>query len=208
MRPAILEQPALKGARIAPISIEQYHRMIETGILKDGAPIELIDGVLVYKDRSSRGEDNMTVGRRHRKIVTRFMDLAQLIRERGATLFVQSPISIVPDHEPEPDACIVRGTADDYDDRHPGPADVCCVLEVADSSLAYDQTTKLKLYAQAGIPQYVLVNLADLQIEVYAQPLPAESRYAQSSVLKAGQTLLLALDAGKRLEVPAARLLP
>ncbi|MGD0089417.1 MAG: Uma2 family endonuclease, partial [Planctomycetota bacterium] len=153
-------------------------------------------------------EGHMTAGKRHRKIVTRFMDLAPLIRGRGATLFVQSPITIEPGHEPEPDACIVRGTPDDYDDRHPAPGDVFCLIEVADSSVDYDQTTKLRLYAHASIPQYVIVNLVDMQLEVYEQPLPAESRYAQNIVLKAEQTLSLAVGAGKRLEVPAESLLP
>jgi len=208
MKQAILERPVPQGPRIAPITVEQYHRMIKTGILKDGDPIELIDGMLVYKDRSTRGEGEMTVGKRHRKIVTRFMDLARMVRERGATLFLQSPISIEPDHEPEPDACIVRGTPDDYDDHHPGPTDVFCVIEVADSSLAWDRTDKLRLYAQAGIPQYVLVNLIDLQLEVYEQPVAGEGRYAQSIVLKAGQALPLLVGAGKRLEIPAENVLP
>jgi Uma2 family endonuclease len=64
------------------------------------------------------------------------------------------------------------------------------------------------LYAQAGIPQYVLVNLVDLQIEVYEQPVAGEGRYAQSIVLKAGQALPLLVGAGKRLEIPAENVLP
>lgn len=51
--------------RIARLTVDQYHRMIDSGILREGEPIELLDGVLVYKDRSDRGEDPMTVGKRH-----------------------------------------------------------------------------------------------------------------------------------------------
>jgi hypothetical protein len=207
MTEATLARP-LAPPRIARITVDQYHRMIETGILHDGDPIELIDGLLVCKDRSALGEDQMTIGKRHRKVVTRFIDLAQLVRSHGALLFIQCPIAIGPHHEPEPDCCIVGGTADDYDDRHPEPRDVFCVIEVADSSLAYDRTTKLQTYAQAGILQYVLVNLADMQVEVYEQPVSGESRYAQSVVVKRGQEVPFLTGPGKRLAVPVENVLP
>jgi Uma2 family endonuclease len=182
--------------------------MIKTGILKDGDPIELIDGMLVYKDRSARGEDPMGIGVLHNLMIKLLSELDPLLRPLGCHLQAQGPITLPPHHEPEPDGAIVRGLPRDYTKRVPNAEDVFCVMEVADSSLTHDRTTKLRLYAQAGIPQYVLVNLVDLQLEVYEQPVAGEGRYAQSIVLKAGQALPLLVGAGKRLEIPAENVLP
>ncbi len=193
--------------RIARINVDQYHRMLETGILKDGDPIELLDGVLVYKDRGGQGEDAMTVGKKHRMTVLRLMDLASAIRNYGAHLYLQNPITLAPDHEPEPDGCIVRGSPEEYADRHPGASDLWSVIEVSDSSLAYDRTAKLRVFAASGILQYVLLNLVDLQVEVYELPIPREGRYERSTILKMGSSVPFLVGQEKRLEVPVDKLI-
>jgi hypothetical protein len=71
--------------------------------------------------------------------------------------------------EPEPDVAIVRGRLEDYSDRHPGPADVWLVIEVADTTLVTDRF-KAQLYAEAGIPVYWIVNLLERVVEVYQDP--------------------------------------
>jgi hypothetical protein len=83
---------------------------------------------------------------------------------------VQGPVRIVPRSVPEPDASVVLGKLADYRRRHAGPADVCSVIEVADSSLLRDRTIKLAIYAAAGVSQYVIVNLVDRQVEVHTGP--------------------------------------
>ena len=74
------------------------------------------------------------------------------------------------DSEPEPDLSIVRATPDDYESRHPGPADTGLIIEVADSSLSHDRNVKGPIYARAGIPIYWIVNVPDNILEVYTSP--------------------------------------
>ena len=134
--------------------------MIKAGIVHEGASIELIDGVLIHKDRSASGEDPMSIGKEHRLVVSLLGRLDADLAQRGYHMQIQNPLSLSPYDEPEPDGVILRGGPRVYTDRVPGAADAGSVIEVADSSLAYDRKTKLALYARAGIAQYVIVNLS------------------------------------------------
>jgi Uma2 family endonuclease len=202
------QQDPLAAPEVVPLTIEQYHRMLEAGILEDGDPIELLDGFLVRKDRSGRGGSPVTVHPMHRVVVTRLGDLGSELERHGAHLQTQQPISLPPSQEPEPDGAIVRGRTEDYADRHPGPGDVLCVIEVADSSLRRDRTTKQRIYAAAGIPQYVIVNLQDQVIEVYEAPRPAEGRYGRTTTVERGATFDLHLGPDIRLSRAADAWLP
>ncbi len=138
----ILEEARAAGLRLAPLTVEQVHRMIATGILPEGAPIELLDGALAYKDRAATGGGARTVGPSHSLVVKRMEQLAARVAPFGCHLFCQGPTTLAETQEPEPDAVIARGSVDDYPDRHPGPSDLLLVFEVADSSLATDRTVK------------------------------------------------------------------
>ena len=81
----------------------------------------------------------------------------------------QQPITLARS-EPEPDVTILRGKAADFGQRHPVPAEVGLVVEVADSSVPRDRGLKLRVYAQAGLPVYWIVNLPESRIEVYSDP--------------------------------------
>ncbi|GEM_PF-277430 len=201
-------QPVPLPHEMVALTIEQYHRLNEIGTIPSGTPIELIHGLLVWKDRSARGGDFMTIGNSHRICVRRLMDLAAKIIENGCDLFVQAPLQMPDCNEPEPDGYIVKQSAQTYLQRHPDHNDVWCAIEVSDSSLPMDRHEKLRLYASAGIPQYIIVNLVDSQIEVHEQPRPAESRYAQTEIFKAGQKIQLLVGADKRLEIEAQSILP
>ncbi len=72
--------------------------------------------------------------------------------------------------EPEPDVCVVRGALDDYPNCHPSPEDIALLVEVSETPLNRDRSFKKRLYAQAGIPVYWIVNLQDRRVEVYTQP--------------------------------------
>jgi Uma2 family endonuclease len=79
----------------------------------------------------------------------------------------QDPIQLDDFSEPEPDLVIVRGTVLDYAEQHPRPSDVYLVVEVADSTLKYDCETKDKLYAQAGIADYWVLDLKNRQLHIF-----------------------------------------
>ena len=175
---------------LVPITVVQYHQMIHNGILREGDPIELIDGFLVRKDRSARGENLMTHNPRHALLISRVQRLlVTLCDSSGLYLRIQLPVTLSDINAPEPDIAIVRGTEEDYANRHPGPADLEVVIEVADSSVGTDRSTKQRLYATAGIAQYWLVNLPESQLEVYAQPDSASGKYAQQTMFTRGQTI-------------------
>ena len=93
--------------------------------------------------------------------------------------------------EPEPDCCLVRGTPDDYAEEVPQAADVLAVFEVAHSSLRSDRRIKQRLYATAGIPIYVIINLQDEVVEVHQQPDVNEQRYDQRTVIQRNDAVSL-----------------
>jgi hypothetical protein len=182
--------------------------MVRAGILREGEPLELIGGVLVYKDRSERGEDPMTVGKRHNLVVKLLARLDPELARLGCHMQTQGPLSLPPYDEPEPDGLILRGEPRGYLERVPQASDAACIIEVADSSLAYDRSQKLSLYARAGIEQYIIVNLRENVLEVYEGPIVDEARYAAMTVRRAGDGVSLRVPAGGRFEVETSRLLP
>jgi len=190
------------------LTVDQYHEMIAKGILHDGDPIELIDGIMIRKDRSIRGGDPMTHYPAHAVAISRLARQWRLAEDHGFYLRTQLPITLSGTREPEPDLALVRGSEDDYQDRHPGPSDIVAVAEVADSSLGFDRTTKQRLYAGAGIPVYWILNLVENKLEVYAEPSLAEGAYGKPRVYTAGQVADLALKLGLVLHIPIAELLP
>lgn len=171
----LAEHPEL----IYRVTVTEYHEMIANGTILSGQPFELLDGQIVRKIRAARGDNLMTVGIEHALIVKRLAKLTNLFEPFGCHLISQQPITLPPRDEPEPDAAVIRGTVEDYSERHPGPADILCVIEVADSSLSRDRGYKLQLYANAGIPMYVIVNLVDRAVEVYRQPVMGEGRFGE-----------------------------
>jgi Uma2 family endonuclease len=116
----------------------------------------------------------------------------------------------LPKSEPEPDAAIVRGSPRERRGRHPGPAEIGVVIEVADRSLQRDRTVKGPIYAEAGLPEYWLINLVDKQIEVYSQPSgPAsEPAFAKRHDYRAGEMIPIQLDGNRIGSIAAADLLP
>jgi hypothetical protein len=157
---------------------------------------------LIRKDRSAAGEDQTTVGPEHGLASVNLTDLTPKLRRLGCHVRIQLPVTLPPWNEPEPDAAIVLGNQKDYSGRHPGAADVTCVIEVADSSLRRDRTVKLGIYAGSGIACYIIVNLSDRTVEVYTQPFNGKGRigrYGRSITLTGRQAVELPA-AGKAAE--------
>src|SRR5207248_1777140 len=120
---------------LVSFTVDQYHQMIRAGIIPEGAPIELLDGALVWKDRSSSGADPKSHDPRHASAITRLQRLERRLDPGRYHLQIQLPVTLSQADEPEPDVAVVRGSADAFDDHHPAPADLPAVIEVSDSSL-------------------------------------------------------------------------
>jgi Uma2 family endonuclease len=134
--------------------------MIQKGLLTTSDRLELLEGFLIKK---------MTVNPPHAFVTETISDALSHLFTDGRFVNAQQPITMK-DSEPEPDVCVVRGQRRDFVQRHPTPPDVVLLIEVSDSTLQQDQTWKKRIYAQAGIPVYWIVNLPDRQIEVYTDP--------------------------------------
>ncbi|WNZ47449.1 Uma2 family endonuclease [Leptolyngbya boryana CZ1] len=142
-------------------TIEEYHRLTELGFFQEDDHIELIRGQLIHM--AAKGKAHETC---NRKLLR---ELPRLLGDR-ATLQNQSPITLPNDGEPEPDFAIVQNRPDDYLSGHPRPEDILLVIEISDSSLTYDQETKLKMYAEDKIQNYWIFNLLDRVLEMYSEP--------------------------------------
>lgn len=194
--------------QLISLTVKQYHQMIAGGILAEGEPFELIDGKVIHKDRSTTGEDSITVGYDHAWVVKKLAALGGKLERLGCHMQTQQPLTLPPYNEPEPDGAIIIGQIEDYRERHPKAQDVLCVIEVADASLRRDRTTKQRIYANSGIGQYVLINLPERTVEVYTEPLAGSGRYSRSETLALRQSIAFPAARGKELSVPARRLLP
>jgi Uma2 family endonuclease len=166
-------------------SVAEYHKMIQAGILTEEDNVELLEGVVVLE---------MPRNPPHDGTIDLLKEALRHCLPAGWLDRIQEAITL-PDSEPEPDVAIVRGTARSYLTRHPEPLDVGLVVEVSDSSLAQDRTTRARVYARAGLPCYWIVNLVDLQLEVLTGPSgpAAAPGYSHLQILKPGDTVALVL---------------
>ncbi|MEH2075605.1 MAG: Uma2 family endonuclease [Nostoc sp.] len=142
-------------------TVAEYHRLAELGFFEENDRVELIKGEIIQM--AAKGKPHSVCNTRL------YRELFTLVAER-ATLRGQEPIIISEDSEPEPDMVIVQNHPDDYLANHPRPSDVFLAIEIADSSLKYDQEVKLPLYAKAGIYDYWIFNLVDNYLECYGEP--------------------------------------
>ena len=142
----------------------EYYRMAEAGILGEDDRVELIEGEIVQMS---------PIGDRHVAFVINVNNLLAGRLAGRALVSPQNPVVLTDDTVPQPDITVLRRRA--YKERRVQADDVLLLIEVADTSLAYDRTTKLRLYAQAGIPEYWIVDCTTESVEVYVQP--AGDRY-------------------------------
>ncbi len=180
----------MDDATIAParhkLTLHEYHQMGEAGIFGEDNRIELIDGDLI---------DMAPIGQGHAAVVVALTEALFIACAGRAIVSVQNPVQLDPSSEPQPDVAILRRRADFYatGDR-PGPADVLLLIEVADSSLRFDRTVKLPLYARAGIAEVWIVDLQGRVLDAYRHP--AGGQYAEPTKHHAGEQLALILAPG------------
>jgi len=177
-----------------PFTAEEYHRLLEAGILREDDRVELIEGEIL---------EMSPIGSRHAAAVKRLNHLFHELLGDRCLLGVQDPIRLGPYSEPQPDLTLLRPRPDFYAEAHPGPGDVLLLVEVMDTSQAYDREVKLPLYARAGIPEVWLLDLEALRLEVHREPTP--EGFAQTQVLGPEETVAPLPFPEARL--PVARLL-
>jgi len=208
MSTAVLRELIEEHAIFLPLRVKQYQAMIANGILPEGSPYELLDGYVVRKDRSAAGEDPMTVGYDHAWVVAALSKLDVKLQRLGCVMRTQQPVSLPPFNEPEPDGAILLGTEEDYRGRLPSVKDVLCVIEVADASLRHDRIVKARIYATAGIAEFVIINLVDRVVEVYTQPSRKKGAYARTAVIPSSRRVNFPAAGGRTLGVAVRALLP
>lgn len=151
-------------------TVYDYHKMVDAGILGEDDRVELIRGEIVQMSPIGPPH-NGTIHRAIRSLTTN-------VGER-AILGVQGSIRLDEYDEPQPDLYLLRPKEDFYTSRHAGPADILLIIEVADSSLDYDRTTKMHLYAETGVPEYWISDLQNDCIIIYSDPGNAAYRNVQ-----------------------------
>jgi len=143
------------------LSVEDYHKLGDAGILNEDSRGELIEGELIQM---------APIGVAHMGLVNRLNKLLVIaVGDRGV-VSVQNGVTMPPYSEPQPDFAILVPGADRITGDLPGPTDVLLLIEVADTTLAYDRKVKLPLYAQKGIAEVWIVNVQARCIETYREP--------------------------------------
>ncbi len=164
---------------LAKWSVDDYHRMIEAGILRDRR-VELLAGEIV--EMSPETPIHYNTAKRGAKY------LEELLAGKADVRF-NGPITL-PDSEPEPDIAIVRLPESAYNDRHPEPDDIFWVVEVAKTSLKKDLDLKTSIYASAAIQEYRILDLSARRMIVLREP--QNGQYATQQVIREGTIVPLA----------------
>jgi Uma2 family endonuclease len=149
------------------LTVQQLHRMVETGVLAADDRVELFEGEIF---------DMPPIGPKH---ASHTDHLTRLFVRNAPSMVVrvQGPVVVGPDSELVPDLAILRERTGGYVDSHPSPSDIVLLIEVSDSTLRYDREAKMALYGRSGIPESWILDLNQRRLEIYREP--AEGGYRQ-----------------------------
>jgi Uma2 family endonuclease len=164
-------------------TVDQYERMVETGILTEGDRVELINGIVVTK--MAKGPAHVWAAKRAGNRLEPLLGDAFCLRR-------EAPARIPTLNEPEPDLVIARGDETVYLERHPGPDEIALIVEVSDTTYRYDRDQKYPAFAKGGIPVYWIVNLSRRRVEVYTDPAP--EGYGSRQDYRAGDAIPVVID--------------
>jgi Uma2 family endonuclease len=196
--PPVTASPPQLVPEVYRLTVDQYERMVRTGILTENDRVELINGLLRTK---------MSKNAPHILSTKKALRAVQGIIGESWHAAKEDPVRIPQRNgEPEPDLSIVRGAPEDYAQRMPEPMDVALVVEVSDSTLDFDREEKLPMYAAAGIPIYWIINLIERQVEVYS--MPAAAGYQDRQDFAIGQEVPVVIKNVEVGRIPVADLLP
>jgi Uma2 family endonuclease len=169
------------------LSVAEYHRLGQVGILGADDRVELLEGQLVKMS---------PIGPRHALAVDALAEILITAVAGKAGVRVQNPVTLDDGSEPQPDIAVVARPWQGYPGAHPGPADILLLIEVADSSLETDKGAKVALYAKAGIRAFWIIDLTINTVHVYRTP----SNGAYQSITTVPPSAMLALE-----ELPGVR---
>lgn len=161
-------------------NLAEWQKMGEAGIFPPESHLELINGEIIEK---------APIGSNHAGHINRLNQILTRLTSNQAMVSIQNPLQLGDLSEPEPDLMLLKPHTDFYTSRHPKSGDVLLLIEVADSSLMYDQNQKLHLYALHQISEYWIINLNDLLVEVYRQP--RNGLYTEKSILTINEQINL-----------------
>ena len=154
------------------LTVDDYHQMAESGILGPDDRVELIAGEAL---------DMSPIGSLLAALVAALSDYLSRLAAGRLTVWSQNPIHLSDSSEPRPDIALVKPRPDFYAAAHPRPADTLLIIEVAESSLAYDIGIKVPLYARHGIPEVWVIDAATRTTHRFRGPRP--EGYAEQDVL-------------------------
>jgi Uma2 family endonuclease len=137
------------------LTVDEYYRMVEVGLLTPDDRVELIEGEIV---------DMPPIGSRHAAMVNSLAERLIRAMNGAAGVGIQAPVRLSSRSEPQPDLALLKGGTGAYKNAHPTAADVLLLIEVSESTLRYDLSVKSRLYAKHGIPEYWVVDLVDNRI--------------------------------------------
>ena len=176
------------------LTVEDYHRLGEAGVLGADDRVELLAGQLV---------DMSPIVPRHAYVVGILSRLLMAAVGDRAWVRVQNPIILDSGSEPQPDIVLARPPSHKYRVSHPRPDDVLLLIEVADSSFEVDSGAKLELYAKAGIGEFWIVDLTTNRVLVHRNP----SGCGYASVLRVESSGTLDVESLPGIVVSAAAFL-
>ncbi len=165
------------------ITVDEYYRMAQVGLLTEDARVELIEGENI---------DMAPIGSRHAAVVNDPARLFNFAVHGNALVSIQAPVRLSRASEPQPDLAILRMQADKYRGGHPSASDVLLIVEVSETTLRYDREIKVPLYARHVVPELWLVDSPGEQIHFFRSPVGEQ--YADvSSSQEPGLTAIVAL---------------
>jgi Uma2 family endonuclease len=155
---------ALESVQRRRLSLEEFHRMGSAGVLGEDDRVELIDGDMI---------EMAPIGAQHLAMVNRLSRILTLAAGKEAIVSTQNPVALPPRNEPQPDIALLKPRPDDYAAAVPAAADVLLIIEVADTTLAYDRDVKMPIYARHGIAEVWLFDIQGGSLLVHRDPGPS-----------------------------------
>lgn len=171
---------SLSPRNLRPITITDYHQMAEIGILGADERVELIAGQIIQK--MPKGPAHSALCKRIEKILEHRLGDRALVR-------LQDPIQLNTYSEPEPDLAVVHPNSSFYSEQHPKIEEVYLIIEIVDTTIDRDLTTKANLYAAAGIIDYWVFNITSQQLHIFRDP--QGNGYQRQLILRGQQSVSL-----------------